>query len=295
MANAVRLRIAGVGVAVRCADLRILAYRDAAHAFFLEKDPSPGPPDMEVVLEVGPLPDLAGFRPIFDSGNSWSMSTDGQETCIELRDRTDRQSAWVARFNPEVTRVVVHCGESLIRREQGGVLNPFAYPLDQLLLMYRLATRGGLVVHAAGIVSGGKGYAFPGRSGAGKSTLSRLLQQSGGADLLSDDRVILSGSAEAWAIHGTPWPGEAGIAANRSAPLSGIVFIAHGQANRVVKINSGAALEKLLPLASIPWFDPRSLPGALRGCERLLAAVPAFELTFRPDAEVARRWEELLA
>ena len=68
---------------------------------------------------------------------------------------------------------------------------PLMYPLDQLLLMYYLSKRKGLLVHAAGMVLGGRVYLFAGVSGAGKSTISELLVRARIGKVLSDERMIV--------------------------------------------------------------------------------------------------------
>jgi len=84
--------------------------------------------------------------------------------------------------------------------------------LDSLLrvaLTLALLPSRGLLVHAASLARGGRGYLFPGVSGAGKTTLTRL---SAGATPLSDELSIVT-LGDGPAVHGTrsgaSWPARA--------------------------------------------------------------------------------------
>ena len=161
------------------------------------------------------------------------------------------------------------------------------YPLDQLLLMHFLARRRGILTHAAGVVENGRSFIFTGASGAGKSTFSELLALAGTGKLLSDERMIVREMAGAMRAFGTPWAGTAGIARNGDAPLAGIFFLKHAPGNRIEKLAPGDALDRLLPLLSIPWYDPDTLSRIIAFAKRLAAKVPAYELGFTPDRSAA--------
>jgi hypothetical protein len=161
--------------------------------------------------------------------------------------------------------------------------NPVCYPLDQLLLMYFLATRQGVLTHAAGVVRGGKAMIFPGCSGAGKSTFSQLLAAARVGKLLSDERVIVREINGTMRAFGTPWTGTAGIARNVNAPLAGIYFLKHGQRNHMRKMAAKDILDRLLPLLSIPWYDPDTMSPIIAFAKHLVARVPAYEMSFKPD------------
>ena len=133
----------------------------------------------------------------------------------------------------------------------------------------------------------GRGYIFPGKSGAGKSTLSRLFLGRDTAEMLSDDRIIIRKIDGKFKAFGTPWAGDAGIAENKSFPLYGIFFIHHAEANMIKEIKPKEAMEKLMPVTSIPWFDRDVMPQILNFCEELVSNIPAYQLYFKPDTEVA--------
>ncbi|MEI6727129.1 MAG: hypothetical protein WCN81_13010, partial [Actinomycetes bacterium] len=158
-------------------------------------------------------------------------------------------------------------------------------PLDRLLIMTHLVRRGGLIVHSAGLVMDGAGLAFLGVSGAGKTTLSELLVAAGlGDGVLSDDRTIVrTGDASRHTVWGTPWPGDAGIARNLGAPLGALYFLRQEQRNEIVALTPSAAVERLFPVISCPWYDRGLTTAVLDTCERLVADVPCYEFRFARD------------
>jgi hypothetical protein len=190
----------------------------------------------------------------------------------------------IARFNHGLEKVTIYCGDMTIAEVEGKkmVRNPMIYPLDQLLMMYALARREGALFHASCASVSGKGCLFPGRSGAGKTTISRLLS-SGGHEALSDDRVIVRKIDSDFRSFGTPWPGDAQIAVNKDLSLSGIFFLVQDETNRMAAIGPQEALERLMPVTSIPWYDAETLTMIITFCSELVSAVPSYVLHFTPD------------
>ncbi len=252
---------------------------------------------VRVSLKIG-TPSLDGeLTEIFQGKGSWSMFRKEDEYYLVLNPSLAEGPECVACFQRDLAEVVVHCGAITMVEADGRrmVRSPFVYPLDQLVMMYLLAERQGAILHAAGAEVDGRGYIFPGRSGAGKSTLSRLLGEDGNVHLMSDDRIVVRKIEDTFEAFGTPWSGEAGIASNSNARLSGIFFISHASRDSIEQMGPGDALKRLLPVASIPWFDAETMMKVLSFCEDMLSSVPAYELSFRPGSEVVHVFEEFVS
>ena len=293
MHDSFNVEIAGINFAVRCVAAKIPQVSDPAYTAFIKTERDPSALNVDIALEFGSFPDMVRATKIFDSGQSWSMFFDGVYYFLSLNPPAFDSPVWMARFDQGLEGITVYCSEALKEGEKGStVSNPVCYPLDQLLLMYVLARNGGAILHAAGINHNNRGYVFPGRSGAGKSTLLRQFAQRTGVELLSDDRIVVRRTDHSFKGFGTPWPGEAGIARNESVPLSGIFFISHGSDNRIREIGRKEALERLLPVTSIPWYDRAVMTDILAFCDDLSFHVPSYELCFRPDGEVVHVLEE---
>jgi hypothetical protein len=291
------MSIAGVNFVIdRSETLPLQGTSPAYRSFFGQTAGPPAAIEVKVDLDLTPLPEINPLARIFEAG-AWSMFRENGHYLLALNSAVSGRPRQLARFDHEVNRVAVYYGPSSASHKAGQtwLSNPITYPLDQLLLMYILARREGALVHGAGMAIQGRGFIFPGRSGAGKSTLSRQFAGRPGVERLSDDRMIVRKIEGGWQAFGTPWPGTERIAVNGSAPLAGIFFIYHAPANRVVALNPQQALERLLPVTSIPWYDREIVPAILSFYEELVAQVPAYELHFKPTVEVAGFLEKFVA
>ena len=287
MSDFLNLEIAGVNFLITAANLKITRHADPAYQHFFMTDRVLSA-DIDIKIKIHLIPHTHAMDKIFDSGESWSLCRSDNDYFLIFQPPVFKEPYLVARMNDTLTQVVIYCSEHLITHTGNTttVLNPVQYPLDQIILMHYLAQRQGALIHAAGIDIDGCGYIFPGRSGAGKSTLSRQFFNRKDFQLLSDDRIIVRKTAEPFTAYGTPWPGDEGIAANRSAHLSGIFFLSHGDANRIEEIKPQKSLEQLLAVTSVPWYEEESMMKVLTFCEDLTANVPSYNFQFKPDTQV---------
>jgi hypothetical protein len=252
---------------------------------------SKGQNQILVRVNTGMPPDTRDLVPLFESGEAWAMSASerGYVLAFWRGLGPSREQHTVVESDRSTTEVTVW-RRPLFRERAGEIAessNPVRYPLDQLLLMNHLAHRGGVIIHAAGMVLDGAGLVFPGVSRAGKSTMARLFQEhEPDARLLSDDRIIVRRKEEAFRAYGTPWPGDAGIAANESTDLHGLLFLTKASQNRINLLSPSEATRRLFPVVSCPWYDRERLPGVLETCELLVTEIPCFELQFSPAPAV---------
>lgn len=296
MTKSVCIEIAGVSFSLHSRNAEIPKVIDPAYTPFLMAERDASRLNVDIELEFGDIPSTKGVTRIFDTEQSWSMSFDGRYYYLSLNPPAHDGPLWLARFDNEFKRITVYCRQTPAGHPgKPTAFNPFSYPLDQILLMHILAQRGGAILHAGGIAVGRRGYIFPGRSGAGKSTLLRQFARRGNGCLLSDDRIVVRSIGNSFEAFGTPWPGEAGIAKNKSVPLRGIFFISHGTENRIEQVAQREALELLVPLVSVPWYDADTLTKVLIFCSELLSTVPACILHFKPDPDVADFLEEFIS
>jgi hypothetical protein len=296
MPDLINLEVAGVNFVVTCRDSIILQEPLAAYGSFLSRNAvSDERINISLDLSLEALPDLKKLKKIFATGESWSLFQKGDAYFAALYvPVSDNKPIWAAQFDRNVEIVTLFLSEPLIRKDNGYVTvsNPVFYPLDQILLMYFLARKEGALIHAAGVACNGRGFIFPGRSGAGKTTLSRQLASGKNINLLSDDRVVVRKIRDTFRAFGTPWPGEGGIAVNSNVPLSAMFFINHAEHNRVEEISPQKALEKLISVTSIPWYDPEIMDRVLLFCKDLTCGIPAYNLFCKPGVEVADVFEQ---
>jgi hypothetical protein len=249
--------------------------------------------DIDIEVLTG-LPEAPAGELMFECGTTWWANSDGLGYRVTWGTGRGHAIRLVARSNSDTTKVSAHVVQESWARLLGAsgsdwqqrIPDPVRSPLDRILLMNHLATRGGIIVHSAGLMLDGAGYVFPGVSGAGKTTLCGLLTDGGlGDGLLSDDRTILRTDAGGgFRVWGTPWPGDAGIARNASAPLRALCFLVQDDAPALVPLSPAAAAKRLFAVASCPWYMREGISGVLDTVDQLVSTVPSVEFHFPRDA-----------
>jgi hypothetical protein len=228
--------------------------------------------------EPPPLPGRA--ETLFESGGVWRVERVKDGLLYSFR---------IANRRPPLYKVVsidegLREGRLHFDPSPRGPHYALDYPLDELLFQHRLAREGAVEVHGCGVVWKGRTLLFCGQSGAGKSTTARLwTRHARGARLLSDDRVVLRPGRRGARAYGTPWHGDGGFASPASAPLGGLFFLRHAKESRLTPLSPAEAAARLFTRSFPPPWDVEGVEGALDACADAAAAVPAFELAFRPD------------
>ncbi len=163
------------------------------------------------------------------------------------------------------------------RAELAGPLATF--PVDRLIqtLWYESHPRG-LMIHAAALAEGRRGWIASGPSGSGKSTLAALFPERALCDEFAALRLGDAGPR----LAALPfWHGRRGGAA-----LAGIYLLCHGDRDRRRRLSAGEAFARLRREVVWPTFDPGHLSRAFDTLCELLEGVPVWELAFRPHRDV---------
>lgn len=238
--------------------------------------------DIRLRYREGPLPASTPGELLFDSGGVWRVERRGRRLLYSFRVPNRRPPLYKAVvIDARLSRGTLHLDTA-----PGGPHYALDYPLDELLFQHRLAREGAVEVHGCGVVWRGRTLLFCGRSGAGKSTTARLWKRHArGAQLLSDDRVVLRPGARGVRAYGTPWHGDGGFASAASAPLGTLFFLRHGRTTRLRALPRAEAAARLFTRSFPPPWDREGVARALDACADAAARVPAFELAFRPRRE----------
>jgi hypothetical protein len=160
-------------------------------------------------------------------------------------------------------------------------VDPLQFPLDELVFLRLLAERDAVELHACGVVTrSGHGLVFAGQSGDGKTTTARLW--AGQATILSDDRVVIRrDDAGLWA-YGTPWHGEARLAASVRAPLAAVLVLGRGERDAIERLSPARALSLFLARSFPPFHDAERLSRTLASLAAVVDSVPCALFSFVP-------------
>jgi hypothetical protein len=246
----------------------------------------------DINIQVGwiaKLPQAPG-RQLFDSGSVWRL--------YEAESGFQFDFSTPILGNAPYKRLLVDdqfCRASLLLSDEcfdgRNVSPPVEYPLDEVLIMHRLAREKAVELHGCGIVAGqgGAGYLFVGHSGAGKSTTARLWSSQEGVEILSDDRIILRERVGQMFMYGTPWHGEAVYASPASALLSGIFVLEHGLGNTITRLSRCQAVSEMFARSFVPFHRHDYVDSALSFLERVADTVPCYRYSFEPDERAVER------
>jgi len=291
MTSTLNLEIAGISISISGADesIDVDPPIDQAYQAFIIAQQLPKP-DIRVTVFPGPATKPAQINrvPLFDGGGVWSLFRTESGYLLTHNPFENRPSVWTLATDTEFTKIDAYCHASLCtgHKKRLNIPSPVAYPLDQIILLHHLIQKDGLIVHSTGLAYADRGILMAGRSGAGKSSVARLLAPAKTFSVISDDRMVVRKVNGKYHAFGTPWPGEAKIAVNRNFPLGPVVFLTQAATNQARRLSSTEALRRLLPVASIPWYDDLVLPGVLDFCGDIVKHTTNFDLRFTLDGRL---------
>ncbi len=200
-------------------------------------------------------------------------------------------------LSPEEADLVVQVIPEELQRERA--LNPIHLPIGYLesICLYRnicraLPLKGAMLLHAAVIADGDRGYAFTADSGTGKTTHIRLWKETFGEEItiINGDKPIIRLEDGIWYAYGTPWCGKEGWNVNTRVPLTGLCFLRRGDTNSIRPFPPAVALGAIMPQLLVPQ-EPNALMATLDLLDTLFTKIPLYELfcTISPEAAYVAR------
>ena len=164
-----------------------------------------------------------------------------------------------------------------------------AYMEAARLTYLELLRFNGLYLHASAVAYGGRAYLFSGPCGMGKSTHTRLWQSTFGDEvkIFNDDKPALRRLEDRWYAYGTPWCGKDHININMKVPLAGICFLKQAEENKIRRLDSMEALQKILPQTLYRLKLESNMNLLLSHVDKLIREIPIFELENRPESAAA--------
>jgi hypothetical protein len=251
---------------------------------FVLRENSVGTCDVEIEVKWADELEAPKANPLFRSGGLWTSypASGGHQFYFSTPSLgiSPYKAAW---FDEDFAT-----GHILLSRRyfaDTGPVFPLEYPIDELIMMHRLARGQGVEVHAVGLVdSDGSGYVFLGHSGVGKSTTARLWMPEAEVQLLSDDRVILRKQDGEFWMYGTPWHGDAGIASPERARVTSIFVLEQAPGNKIVRLKSSQAVGELFARSFAPHYLADGLQFTLEFLEEVARQIPCSTFQFLPNS-----------
>jgi hypothetical protein len=168
-----------------------------------------------------------------------------------------------------------------------------AYPLEAVIrtaMMARLPLIGGLPLHAAGVVAGGRGVACFGPSGAGKTTIASTSP----FPVLSDELVAVVPGRPFGLVRSGFWGEAKGAGRTPAAALALLVDLAKGPALALRPVRPAQAVGRLLASTPVPLAPPL-WSRALAVAAAIVREVPVLRMEWTPAEPPWARLAEVMA
>lgn len=151
---------------------------------------------------------------------------------------------------------------------------------DQILLSRLLLKKEGFLLHGNCVVIDGNALLILGVSGSGKSTLSKILSE--GAQIVSDDRVVITTNNRNLLIHGSWLHGSNKVVTRESSRLAGILVLEKAKTNSISSLPEVFKTEILLSSIIRPLFNSEEWTLLLGNVFKLLN-LPFYKLSFNTN------------
>lgn len=237
----------------------------------------PADPDVYVGVRRARTLDVPAQSIVYAcEGGTFEVARAGEDWVVAVhgRERFER----VARFDESFSQ-----GEVCCRQDIGFLTHPLAHPLDELILLHRIAREGGMVLRGSAVYREGHALVFVGdRDRPAEAADARCgWKQARGPGGLAGDRVVVRAHESGVRVHGTPWQ-RISASPDSETPLRARLDAVHvlhdSDAVFAERLEEEAAHAALLAYAFAPVHDP---DGALRlapVAEQIARSVPVLRL-----------------
>jgi hypothetical protein len=138
-----------------------------------------------------------------------------------------------------------------------------------------LGHKGGLLLHASGLVKDGRGFVFCGPDESGKSTISKMAPPS---LIAADDSLAVSTVNGSCYLHTVPWGRRSNT--NVSAPIAKIFFLRKARELEIKEMALIEAVKEFLANTFFDTSDEQVYARTLETAQNLAERVNCYELYF---------------
>lgn len=163
--------------------------------------------------------------------------------------------------------------------------------LEVLLINYLAIYKKGILLHCAAVADARKrGVVFAGASGTGKTTLAKIWFSQFKDEVLNDDRAIIVKDNKSYLLYSSIWPGVFSkyfsLSLYHPVLLKHVFFLEQGLANGLQPLTFTTALNKMLTVSFLPFWDKNLFANSLLFCEELLSRVSFSKMKFKKSPSV---------
>lgn len=155
--------------------------------------------------------------------------------------------------------------------------------LNCLSAEHLVAQNGGFIFHSSYMERNGEAVLFTAPSGTGKSTQAALWERLRGAEVINGDRSAVRVENGAVLACGVPFAGSSQICKNKTLPLAAIVYLKQAAFTSIRRLGGAEAFRRVWEGCSVNAWDREDVCLVSETVQRVLAAVPVFELACTPD------------
>lgn len=172
------------------------------------------------------------------------------------------------------------------KRYDANTLFPYSifFPIDEQILLNRMALLHGALIHSCGINYEGKAVLFCGKSGAGKSTIADLWRAEN-ASLMNDDRIIIRPLDGKYVAAATPWHGTVDEINPVTLPIAAVFHLHQATENRVEAIPFPQSAQRIIANAIAPFYLKSSMNKVLQTLTTAMQTIPSYNLYFQPNQD----------
>jgi len=232
-----------------------------------------------------PLPNIVRWEWV-ETAQGWEPLDTVEEFDIAFDYREQDFTVRGLRFCAEVSLAPVITTHIRVLHSAGVFTEFILENIMRILVAYRAADQGGLLLHSACFTDGQKTWLLFGHSGAGKSTCSDFASQAG-MQVLSDDMNVIFPAADGWKVRRVPFSGtsKGEYSGPPEVALTNICHLRQSDTNRLQALSAATGVSLLLASAAFANEDPWRTGRLLKNCKDLLQYVAVQALYFRRDAD----------
>ena len=239
----------------------------------------------EVVKELTPPEGTC----IANEGGLWVYVQDE----VQVRYIGSVQQSWENAY----LRVTHRDYEHSVQLKQSAQINKIGVHtvLNSLAAEHLITEADGFLFHSSYIEWHGKGILFTAPSGTGKSTQADLWEKLRGAEILNGDRSAVRCCEDGSVlVCGVPFAGSSQICKNRTLPLGTIVYLKQAPQTTIRRLRGAEAFRRVWEGCSVNTWDREDVMSISETVQRVVMAVPVFELACTPDESAVMALERAL-